>query len=243
MFSEHDAFGSSVRLSDPTACPYGYPNAHRIRYFLANRCASDAYEAALAAGWRRSGLAFYKNACDRCASCVPIRIDARSLSLTKGQRRCARRNEDVSVTLGRPEYRDEDYALFRDYLRARHPEEAGRFNPDEYRAAYIHSPLESALARYRTADGRIIAIGFLDLLPNGVSSVYFAFDPGESARSLGTFSVIAECSLLKTLGKRWYYLGFWVKDCAKMSYKNKYSPHELAEDGSWNPQRKEIASC
>lgn len=93
--------------------------------------------------------------------------------------------------------------------------------------------MEGAIARYRTADGRLVALGFIDVLVDGFSSVYFAFDPAETRRSLGVYSVFAECSLLASLGKRWYYLGFWVDGCRKMEYKAGFRPHELAHEGRW----------
>jgi arginyl-tRNA--protein-N-Asp/Glu arginylyltransferase len=36
------------------------------------------------------------------------------------------------------------------------------------------------------------------------------------------------------MGKRYVYLGYWIEDCQKMSYKKQYQPIELFEENSWD---------
>jgi arginine-tRNA-protein transferase len=165
---------------------------------------------------------------------VPIRIDANALTPTKSQRRAIRVNADLSITLSPASFEKADYELFKKYLAARHGETANELGENEYYGAYVRSPVETVLARYRTADGRLIAVSYLDSLGEGLSSVYFIFDPDEAKRSLGVYSVFAEAGLLRSMGKRWYYLGFWIQDCAKMSYKGNFKPFETAKEGIWS---------
>ena len=228
-------FGEGALIAERGGpCPYGMPRGHGMRFFRVERCDEGSYERAMAEGWRRSGMFFYQNACELgCASCVPIRVDARAIVPTKAQRRAIRMNGDLSLSLSVSGFSREDFVLFRAYLAARHPEDARGFDEEAYCRSYLCSPVEGAIARYRTADGRLVALGFIDVLADGFSSVYFAFDPAESRRSLGVYSVFAECSLLASMGKRWYYLGFWVAGCRKMEYKAGFRPHELAREGRW----------
>lgn len=86
----------------------------------------------------------------------------------------------------------------------------------------------AALAEYRDPAGRLLALGFLDILPAGLSSVYFAWEPEAQKRSLGSFSIIAETRLAASMGLGWYYLGFWVPGARRMDYKADFSPFELA---------------
>lgn len=214
-------------------CPYGMETAHVVSAFSCERLDAGMYEVALADGWRRSGRVFYRNRCDGCDACVPIRVDALHLAPTKSQRRAARANADLSVTLSELEFTEEDFALFGRYLAVRHPGDGASLDEAGYRASYIESSVAGRLARYRKQDGSLVALGFLDALPDGLSSVYFAFDPAESARSLGVFSVLAECAIARSLGMRWYYLGFWVAGCRKMAYKAGFAPHETSRGGIW----------
>ena len=80
----------------------------------------------------------------------------------------------------------------------------------------------------------LIGIGWTDILPNSLSSVYFAFDPDHSFRRLGVFSLLKELELCRKLQKKWLQLGFWIEDNHKMSYKNQYKPCQiLVKDGGW----------
>lgn len=220
-------------FSAPGPCPYGKPGPQMLEFFTAGTCGAEEYEQSLESGWRHSGLAFYRNRCPGCASCIPLRIDAGKLSPSKSQRRIIRKNEDLSLSFSPAVFEREDYELFTAYLENRHPGESKPFTEADYFSAYIRSPVPSGLLRYRTGDGLLAAVSYLDILPDGLSSVYFAFHPDFSARSLGTWSVFAESSFLLTLGKRWYYLGFWVPDSPTMDYKCRFRPHETAESGCW----------
>jgi arginine-tRNA-protein transferase len=63
--------------------------------------------------------------------------------------------------------------------------------------------------------------------------VYFFFDPEESRRSLGVFSVLQELRLCERLGMEHLYLGLHVEDCRELSYKAAYHPHERLTPGGW----------
>ena len=73
-----------------------------------------------------------------------------------------------------------------------------------------------------------------DVVPSGLSAVYTYFDPELASRSLGTFAVLWQIEQCRQLGKPFLYLGFFVRDCKKMNYKNRFAPHEiLSASGVW----------
>ena len=76
-------------------------------------------------------------------------------------------------------------------------------------------------------DGKLIAISVLDFLPSGLSSVYFIWDPDYAHLSLGTLLGIREIQMCKELGLGYYYLGYYIEDCAKMRYKGKFGGEVL----------------
>jgi len=88
------------------------------------------------------------------------------------------------------------------------------------------------MMRY-SVKGKLVGVSWLDYLPNSLSSVYFAFEPEEAKRSLGTFSVLKEIEIARMSGREFYYLGFYVPGSPKMSYKGRFKPHELLLDGQW----------
>jgi hypothetical protein len=83
------------------------------------------------------------------------------------------------------------------------------------------------------APPRSSRLPILDFGRDSVSSVYHYFDPDEAWRSLGVYSVLQEVALVRELGYRWYYLGFYVADCTHLSYKAEYYPHQRRVRGQW----------
>lgn len=71
-------------------------------------------------------------------------------------------------------------------------------------------------------DDKLIAIGVLDILPHSLSSVYFIWDPDYAHLGLGNLSALHELVLTKMLGKKYYYMGYYINDCPKMNYKAKF---------------------
>ena len=90
----------------------------------------------------------------------------------------------------------------------------------------------SLVMRYHI-DDELMGAGWIDLLPEGPSSVYFVFDPRFQDRSPGTFSALQEIRLALDLNRPWLYLGFFVPSCRSMSYKARFKPYELLIDGCW----------
>lgn len=70
--------------------------------------------------------------------------------------------------------------------------------------------------------GKLIAISVLDFLPSGISSVYFIWDPDYPKWALGKVSALRELALVNLLGLDYYYMGYYIDDCPKMNYKEKY---------------------
>jgi arginine-tRNA-protein transferase len=129
--------------------------------------------------------------------------------------------------------------LYRRYVQERH-DRNDPVEPEQFRRFLVDSPVDGVTMRYEVS-GRLVGVGWVDVLEDGLSSVYFAFDPDESPRSLGTFSIMEEIRYARTLGKHWLYLGFYVPGSPKMAYKGAFRPREFAVDGAWTED--EPATC
>jgi len=213
-------------------CPYLPDRTWVTDSFSIRSIDPGLYERMLAEGWRRSGRTFYRNQCPRCRACIPIRVPVHSFVPSRSQRRILRRNSDLACELLPAGFRDESYRLYRRYVRDRH-DRGESVQPESYREFLVDSPVPSAEMQYRL-DGVLLGVGWLDLLPGGLSSVYFAFDPEHSRRSLGTYSIMREIEETRRLGGHWYYLGFYVPGSPSMDYKARFFPLELQlEQGTW----------
>ncbi|CAJ1957967.1 unnamed protein product [Cylindrotheca closterium] len=82
---------------------------------------------------------------------------------------------------------------------------------------------------YRIGES-LVAVGVVDILPDGFSSVYLYYDPAFSHRlvPLGKYATLKEIEYThRELQKPYYYLGYYIESCQKMRYKGEYKPSQL----------------
>lgn len=214
-------------------CPYLPGRAETVRAVLASRIDGTTYHAFLDANFRRSGRMIYQPVCHACQECRSLRVPTGSFTPTASQRRVARKNADLTITVAEPELTDEKADLYARYVREQHsrPDEADR---ERLRGFLYDSPTDSLEFVYRDAAGALVAVGICDVSAASLSSVYFYFDPAAAGRSPGTFGAIYEIAWAAGRGIGHYYLGYWIRDCPAMTYKANFRPAEvLGADGVW----------
>lgn len=227
----------TVYETDNGPCPYLENRRWVTHTFAVPSMPGETYGEMINAGWRRSGTFFYQNHCPGCNACQPIRVPVGEFKPSKSQRRVLRRNEDVEIENVPNVFDREVFDLYSLYQEERHgrDETSGESG---FKRFLCDSAVITMQMHYRLGE-RLVGVGWVDELADGLSSVYFVFDPGEYRRSLGTYSVLMEIARAKELGMRWHHLGFYVKDSRKMSYKASFYPHELLINGKWVRQNKQ----
>ena len=221
-------------LTEPHPCSYP-PDRQATTAFVDPRVEVDAelYNRLSDMGFRRSGRYVYTPRCASCKACIPIRIDAAAFTPNRVQRKCLNRNRDLTVALVDNVDLDEHYPLYERYISLRHSE--GDMYPPS-RAQYqdfIGRPWHSTSFLELRHRGRLLGCAVTDWLRNGLSAIYTHFDPAEERRSLGTFAILKQIETVLAQGKRYVYLGFWIRDSAKMNYKIRYRPAELFVNDAW----------
>ena len=225
-----------VTVTEPHACSYLPGRTASFRAFQAStggRMTGEEYQRWMDAGFRRSGSIIYQPACAKCRACTPLRVSIEELMLSKGQRRVLRRNEDLQVRVGRPMPTAEKWELYDRYQREWHDgKQAGDILG--FVSFLYRSPVETAEFEYRDRADKLVGVGLCDISPKSVSSVYFYFDPAESARSPGTFSALYEMLWAREMKIPYWYAGYWINGSATMGYKSRFRPCEtLNTDGEW----------
>lgn len=81
-------------------------------------------------------------------------------------------------------------------------------------------------------EGKLIAMGVLDIIPTGMQSIYFFYDPDYSDLTLGSVGVLKEIDYMTRLQKyfpefKYYYLSDYIQNCQRVKYKVEYEPAEL----------------
>ncbi|KAG0128919.1 arginine-tRNA-protein transferase [Tuber indicum] len=143
-------------------------------------------------------------------------------------------------------FTEEKYELYENYQRTVHQEPAWQITRSGFVNFLCRSPIMSTttpsgmrLGSYHQCyrvDGRLVAMGVLDLLPHCVSGVYFMYHGDYRAWGFGKLSACREAALAREGGYQYYYMGFYIHSCPKMWYKREYGPCHLLdpETYAWN---------
>lgn len=186
-------------------------------------------------GFRRSGIYTYRPWCDACRACVPVRLPVDRFVPNRSQRRAWARHQGLDAGEVRLGFSEEHFELYRRYQRARH--EGGGMDQDD-REQYIHFMLESQvdtrLVEFRE-QGVLRMVSLIDCLSDGLSSVYTFYDPDVPNASYGSYGVLWQIASCRMIGRPYVYLGYWIRDCAKMNYKQNFRPLEGRVGGQWRP--------
>ena len=184
-------------------------------------------------GFRRSGVHMYRPDCANCQHCVASRVVVDQFTPNKGCRRILRRNEDLQVDLIDDIASDEYYELYKNYINTRHSDgDMFPASPEQFESFLVQN-CESTLLYRVSAGGNLVAVMITDLLSNGLSAVYTFYSVNEQKRSLGNFAILWQIEEAKRRELPYLYLGYWIRDCDKMSYKLKYRPIELLLNQRW----------
>jgi arginyl-tRNA--protein-N-Asp/Glu arginylyltransferase len=184
-------------------------------------------------GFRRSGAFTYRPYCDHCHACVPVRVPVKEFRPTRSQRRAMKDRDKMAVVRRDLAYDAAHYALYLRYQRTRHP--GGGMDQDsreQYQHFLLHSNVDTDLYEFRE-EGQLRIVSLVDRLADGLSSVYTFFDPEPPTASYGTYSILWQIELCRTLGLDYLYLGYWIQESPKMAYKATFRPIEGLVNGQW----------
>ena len=184
-------------------------------------------------GFRRSGNHAYRPHCPNCQACVPVRINIADFTISRSQRRCLQRNQHLTMTLSLAEFNAEHYQLYCRYLSSRHLG-GGMDDPTEQRYVdFLTSDWSNTSFIEFRDQSKLVAVAVTDHITDGLSAFYTFFAPELSKQSLGTYAILQQIKHAQAHGLSWLYLGYWIKDCQKMSYKQSFSALEGYSQQQW----------
>lgn len=156
---------------------------------------------------------------------------------------------EFTVTLERDSFSEEKYSVFENYQRVVHLEGPGSISRKGFKRFLCDSPVRArtytcdgkerrvgSFHQCYRLDGKLVAVGVLDLLPHAVSAVYFMYHESIQKHQPGKLGALREIALAIEGGYRYWYPGYYIHSCPKMKYKVDYSPQYVLdpETLSWD---------
>jgi arginyl-tRNA--protein-N-Asp/Glu arginylyltransferase len=223
-----------VYTTYPHSCSY-LEDQEATTLFVDPRTAVDAslYSKLSVLGFRRSGSHLYRPHCGNCNACIPARVPVNRFSPSRGQRRVWRNNQDIVIKPVSSIREQQFFDLYQRYIDARH-RDGDMYPParDQYESFLSDEWGVTRFFGLYLAD-ELAGVAVCDTLEDGLSAIYTFFEPDLDKRSLGTHAILWQLELAKQEGLQYLYLGYWIRECRKMSYKIQYRPLELFVNGRW----------
>ena len=225
-------------LTTPSQCGYLPDQVWRMEYNVVQEMTPEEYMERMLQGWRRFGHALFRPRCAACTACRSLRVVIDRFHPNRSQRRVVSANEgSLRLVIGEPSVTRAKLDLY-DRYHAYQAETRG-WPSHEVKdvASYANSFVDNPFSTWEWCyflGANLVAVGYVDHLPGGLSAIYFFYDPDLRDRSLGIWNVLCLVRQAAELNLRHLYLGYYVAGCRSMEYKARFLPNQLlGTDGTW----------
>lgn len=231
-------------LSEHECGYFEQKEAVSVNNIFIDQCPTFFADMLMRRGWRRFGKGYFRPMCPDCEKCESIRVCVDDFKLSKTFRNIQNRNADTLYSLHRPAYSEEKLNLHHKYHKERSESRGWKLNgmdEEKYNKMFVEGAGDFGYEVRYFRDAKLIGVDYIDILGDGISSIYFFSDPDYAHLSIGTYSLLTQIKIAKELGLKYIYLGYIVRENASLMYKLKYKPHELLdgrptneEEAIWN---------
>jgi leucyl-tRNA---protein transferase len=162
-----------------------------------------------------------------------VRIEVNAFAPRRTHRRAWLQHSGLNTSLHELNDNEEYFTLYQRYQSARHRDSGmDKDSREQYRNFLLQSHVDSILVEFREHE-TLRMVSLIDILEDGLSSVYTFYDPDVAHSSFGTYNVLWQIELCRELQLDYLYLGYWIKESAKMAYKANFRPMQGLLHGEW----------
>ncbi len=213
-------------------CAYIKGNYVRMNYKYVKKATKEFNSAVIKRGWRRFGNYYFHPICDGCNECKSLRINVNEFKLTRSQKKAKNRNRDTKIIVQKPTISSLHLALYNKYHNFKSQKDGWRqksISSRDYMENFVEGAGDFGKEVLYIKDEKLIGVDLIDIMDDGISSIYFFYDPDFARLSLGTYSLIYQIELAKILELEWIYLGYWVDGCKAFAYKPNFKPQQILD--------------
>ena len=196
-------------------------------YKIIDNCSIYESQNLIERGFRRFGKMFFRPICETCCECQSIKIDVDNFKFSKSQKRVIKKASFIKSYIQQPSLTQEHLKLFEKYHLYMHKKRGWDYNqttPEHYYNSFVSGYGDFGYEVLYYDENRLIGVDLIDILEDGISSIYFYYDPDYEKYSLGKFSLYNQIIFSQKSKKKWIYLGYYVEECPSLSYKSHYKP-------------------
>ncbi len=214
-------------------CSYLEEKEQTTHYKVIENASAHSNQELIERGFRRFGKMYFRPICEDCNECQSIKIDVENFIFSKSAKRIMKKASNIQSYIQKPTLSEAHLELFEKYhlhMHAKKGWDYSKTTPEHYYNSFVTGHENFGYEVVYFFEKKLIGVDLIDLLDDGVSSIYFYYDPDFAKYSLGKLSLYNQIKYAKNANKKWIYLGYYVKECPSLSYKAAYKPY-LTLDG------------
>lgn len=215
------------------SCSYLESKNQTTHYKVIDECSTSFCQELIERGYRRFGKMYFRPVCSSCNECKSIKIDIESFEFSSSQKRVLKKASHIKSYIQRPTMSKAHLELFEKYHLYMRDKKGWDYSPSSaqnYYNSFVDAHNDFGYEVLYFDEDKLIGVDLIDMLHDGISSIYFYYDPAYSDYSLGRLSLYKQILFAKKSKKKWIYLGYYVKDCPSLAYKAHYKPYLTLKD-------------
>lgn len=226
------------------SCSYLPGKEQTMHYKIIHECSAEYCHELIERGYRRFGKMYFRPICEGCEECQSIKIDVENFAFTKSKRRVLRKAAHIKTYIRPPSLTQDHLRLFDKYhlyMNEKKGWEYHKTSSQHYYNSFVAGDNGFGYEVLYFDENKLIGVDLIDILEDGISSIYFYYDPDYTHLALGKLSLFNQIRYAKKVGKKWIYLGYYVEECPSLSYKADYKPYrtlqgrpDIHQEYSWH---------